>query len=163
MGRHDLYAEARALRYILRDLRRVVEHAADKRRHELAWIVALEPRRFVGDKRIGCGMGLIERIGREGRHIVEDIIGGLFVYSALHRALALNRAVLVDKSVYEIMALALHDVVLLFRHGAADYIRPAVGVARKGAEYLHNLLLIYHTAVSDLEYALEHRGLVAYF
>ena len=56
MGRHDLYAEARALRYILRDLRRIVEHAADKRRHELAGIVALEPRRFVGDKRIRCCM-----------------------------------------------------------------------------------------------------------
>ena len=61
------------------------------------------------------------------------------------------------------MAFALHDIVLLFRHGAADDIGATVGIARKSAEYLHDLLLIDHTAVSDFEYTLEHRGLVAYF
>ena len=65
MRRHDLNTEARALRDIFGNFRRIVEHAANERRHELAWIMALEPRRCIGDKGIGGGVGFVERIGRK--------------------------------------------------------------------------------------------------
>ena len=65
IGRHDLDTEARALRDIFGNFRRIIEHAADESRHELAGIMALEPRRCIGNKGIGGGVGFVERIGRE--------------------------------------------------------------------------------------------------
>ena len=62
---YDLDTEARALRDIFGNFRRIIEHTADESRHELAGIMALEPRRCIGNKGIGGGVGFVERIGRE--------------------------------------------------------------------------------------------------
>ena len=41
MRRHDFYAELVAFSYILRDLGRIIQHAAEQSRHKLAGIVTL--------------------------------------------------------------------------------------------------------------------------
>ena len=148
--RQDGNMNPAALCNIARNLTRTVEHAREKRSHKLAWVMAFQPCRLISNISIGGGMRFIEGVRCKGGHLIKELVGNFFIHAPLDCSLTLHRAILMDQSIYEIFALLLHDLMLLFGHGAAHNIRAAIGVARQLAEDLHHLLLIDHTAVGDI-------------
>lgn len=75
--RQQADAQLAALGDVLRDLRRVVEHGGQQRRHVFVRVVALHIRRAVGHDGIGHRVRLVEGIAREGKDLVIDRVGGL--------------------------------------------------------------------------------------
>ena len=113
--------------------------------------MTFEIRRLICDIGICRRMGFVESIGGKGGHIVKYLIGNLCRYSPFDAAVALNASVLTHHTVNKVFAFLFHYVVLFFGHCTANYICPSVGITRKRAEYLHYLLLIYHTAVGNFK------------
>ena len=161
MRRQHVDAQTAALGDIDGELVLVVEHARQQRRHIFARIVAFEPSGLIGNGGVGGGVGLVEGIGGKALHLAENRRSGGFVHTAAHTALHHDIAVVVGESADKDLALALHDVMLLFAHGAAHDVRSAEAVAGKLAEDLHDLLLIDDATVGHLEDALQARMLVA--
>ena len=93
-------------------------------------------------------MGLVECVGCKISHFVEYLVSN----SAVNTVFA--------APVNKIASLLLHNIVLFFAHGTTHNISPAVRISCQGTEYLHNLLLIHHTAVGVPEYGLQHRGVI---
>ena len=151
-----------ALCNIAGNLTRTVEHAREKRSHKLAWVMAFQPCRLISNISIGGGMRFIEGVRCKGGHLIKELVGNFFIHAPLDCSLTLHRAILMYQSIYEIFALLLHDLMLLFGHGAAHNIRAAIGVARQLAEDLHHLLLIDHTAVGDIQNILQQRRFIAH-
>ena len=92
-------------------------------------------------------MGLVEGVAGEVQDLVIDAVGHVLGYAAGHGALDAAALVAVDEG----HALGVDDLVLLFRHGAADHVRLAQGEAREAAEDLDDLLLVDDAAVGDLQ------------
>ena len=55
----------------------MLQHGVHHRGHELGGEFQLQPRRLHGDQRVGRGVGLVEGVGREGGHLVEQSGGGV--------------------------------------------------------------------------------------
>ena len=155
--RQELYAHVAALGDILGDLRAVVEHAREQRRHILARIVAFHIRRAVGDEGVGNGVCFIEGVVRKINDLVVNAARNVFRYAVGDAAGNVPRGIAVDEG----DALGVDDGVLFLAHGAADDVRLTERVSGKLPEHLLHLLLIDHTAVGDAEDRLELRVLVA--
>ena len=104
-------------------------------------------------------MGFIKGILGEIHHLIIDVVGNRLAYPL--RYTAGNPFFLI--AVYEVLPLLLHDRLLLLAHGTPYKIGPAKGIASKVTHYLHNLLLVYYTAVGDVEYGLQIGVAVFYF
>ena len=131
----------------------VLQNACHERRHIITEIMAFQVGGLVRDERIRGGMALVEGIGREALHLVEDLVGDCLrdaVRQTPHTAVGILR------TVQENLALADHLLMLLFRHVPAHNIRTPVAVARQLPADLHDLLLIDDTAVGFAEDALKH-------
>ena len=161
VGRQNVDAEAAALCGIGSELVLTIEDAGKQRRHILARIVAFEPRRLIGNRSIGGGVGLIEGIGGKALHLTEHGSGCSLVNTAAHAALHYHIAVFVGHTVDKNGAFALHDVMLFLAHGAAHDVCSAEAIARQLTEYLHDLLLINNAAISDVENPPEPLMLIA--
>ena len=146
--RQYLYAHLSRFIYILRDFSGVVLHGSHEGSHKLRGVIVFKIRRPVGHNSICRGMGLVEGVFCEIRHLVVDLVRNSFRYPV--RNAAFNAFFLV--SVDEILALALHYGSFFLGHGTADKVAPAVAVARKVAHYLHYLLLVYNTPVRRRKY-----------
>jgi hypothetical protein len=115
--------------------------------HELDAEVRLQIRGLVGDHRVRGRVALVEAVGRERLHLVEDrdrslAVGGPMRLRALEEAVALRR----------------HLLRLLLAHGAAEVVGVAERVAGERLRDLHHLLLIDDDAVGVGEDRLE-RGM----
>ncbi len=87
-------------------------------------------------------MGLVEGILGKGRHFVENAVSHLRRDPVCHCAGTFHCPILPALAVNEVLPFCLHDVHLLFAHGLADQVRPAVGVPCQRPEHLHHLFLI---------------------
>ena len=132
-----------------------VEHGGE----ELHRPVELQPGRPHGDDAVGRGVGLVERVGGESGHLVEDGGGHLCGDAPADGAGNGHHAVL-RQAVDEDLPFLGHDVVLFLGHGAANEVAAAVGVAGQVPHDLHHLLLVNHAAVGDAEDGLQQRVLV---
>ena len=119
-------AETGTFIYILNYFACVIKKACKKRRKKFAGIMAFQPRSLIGNISIGCGVSFIESIGSKRYHFVKDFIGGFFICTAPDSALTDDIAVFINNSVNKICALFKHNIMLLFAHGAPDYISSAV-------------------------------------
>ena len=109
-----------------------------------------------------CGrMRLIERIWSERWHIVENAVGNFGRYSAPYASVARISTVGIFQSVYKILPLLLHYLVLFLWHSSSYNVCSSERISRKFPEYLHNLLLIYHTAVSNIKNIFKLRRLIS--
>ena len=116
-------------------LGRGIEHAGQRGGQQLARIMAFEPRRLERDKRIGGGVGFVERVVGKRRHLVKQRLR-----HALCNAVRFGAG-------KEVFALFFHHVPFFLCHRAPHQVGGAVGIARHFAADLHHLLLIDHTAV----------------
>ena len=116
-------------------------------RQELGRIVALQPGRLISDDRVGCRMGFIERVSRETRHFVEDLVGDLLGHPVADAAGHVDGTVLVQLAVDEVLSFLRHDVRLFLGHGAAHQVGAAVGVPAQFTDDVHDLLLVDDAAV----------------
>ena len=143
-----------AILRIRRDLAAVGRDGVEQGGEELHRVMALEPAGAHGDNAVSRRVGFVEGIGGEGRHLVEKLAGDFGAHAVAHTARHDDLPVLLQ-TVDEDFALLGHDVVLLFRHGAPHEVASAIRIARKIAHNLHDLLLIDHAAVGDVENRLE--------
>ena len=127
----------------------VVHIAVDHGGQELHGEIALEIGRPVGGHGVAGSVGFVEGVGSEVHHLVEDMVRHLLLDAPFHGPFHAVRAV------DEILPLPGHHVVLLLAHGPADDVGSAQGVAAQGADNLHDLLLIDHTAVGGGEDGLQ--------
>ena len=88
-------------------------------------------------------MGLVKCIFCKVNHLIVDVVGRLLINPILHTAL--NALLLI--AVHEIMAFLFHDRGLLLTHGPAHQVAPSHGVSGQVTHDLHDLLLVYDTAV----------------
>ena len=101
-------------------------------------------------------MRLVERVICKIHDLIKDGFRRLLIHAALHRAV--NAQLLIAEN--EVGALFFQLLHLLFGHRTAHHVRLAERIARHHAEYLHDLFLIDHTAVGDVQNILEQRMLV---
>ena len=73
-------------------------------------------------------MGFVESIGSKIHHLIENLFRCFLADAAPKRTVHLDFAIL-DYAVDEIYPFALHDIVLLLAHGAADKVASAEGIA----------------------------------
>ena len=135
-------------------------------------VISLVESRFVREHRIRRRVRLVERVFRKALHLVEDIVGDVFVYPERERSGDRGLRLFFDHSgrgidrlfrrcaVQEYVALSGHDVGLLLAHRAAQYVRRPERITRERLHDLHDLFLIDKTAVSHVEYRFEQRMLV---
>ena len=134
-----------ALGDILGDLARRIEHRGHERRHILAWIVVLEPRRLVRDDSVADGMRLVEGIVGEVIHLVVDAFGHADGDAVGLAAADIARGVAVN----ERAALFFNVFDLLLGHGPAHHVCLPEGIPAQLAEDLNDLLLIQDAAVGN--------------
>ncbi len=114
-------------------------------------MIALEPCGFDANDRISGGVGLVEGIGRKSSHLVINLRGNFLRNAIADAAGYVNGAVFIELAVDEVFALLRHDLVLFLRHRTADKVASTVAVASQITDNLHDLLLIDHATVGDLE------------
>ena len=119
----------------------VVHIAVDHGGQELHGEIVLEIGRPVGGHGVAGGVSLVEGVGSEVHHFVEDMVRHLLLDAPFHGPLHAVGAM------DEILPLTSHHVVLLLAHSPADDVGTAQGVAAQGTDDLHDLLLIDHAAV----------------
>lgn len=107
-----------AILRVFRDLAAVGGDGVEQGGEELNGVMLLEPARSHGDHAVSRRVGFVERIGSERRHFVKQLAGDFRADAVAHTARNDDLAVLLQ-AVDEDFALLCHDVVLLFRHGAA--------------------------------------------
>ena len=78
-------------------------------------------------------MGFVERVACKALHLIKDRDRDLAADSAAQAALNDNISVVIGKTVDEHLALALHNVVLLFAHSPADDVSASEAVTREGS------------------------------
>ena len=117
-----------------------------RRGEEFVRIMRLQPRRLIGEQRIGRSMALVEAIACEFIDQVEQLIRGLGV-DAIMLAAALDEGI----------ALRVHLRLDLLAHRAAQQVCAAETVAGEDLRRLHHLLLIDEDAVGFGEDAFEQR------
>ena len=98
--------------------------------HELRRVVGLQPGRLVGDQAVGCGVGFVERVAREGLHLIKQVLGELVLHAIGLRAS------------HEIAAHLGHFCLVLLAHGLAQNVRLAEAEAGQLPGDLHHLLLV---------------------
>ena len=143
---------------ILQKLNGIVTHRGEKSCHEVQRIVAAEPCRFIGHHCIRCGMGLVEGIAGEVRHLIKEavchLLGNAICHTTWHHHRILLRGGL---SMDKILPLLCHDRGLLFGHGTAYQIRPSHRIPGQAHNDLHNLLLIDDASVGRRKDGLQFR------
>ena len=126
----------------------VLHVLGQKRRHELHRIVGLEVGGVVGDQGVGGRVGLVEAVGGEHLHQVEDPAGLLDVELVLFRPGD------------ELLPLLGHLLGLLLPHRPAQQVGAAEAVAGQDLGDEHDLLLVDDDPVGVLEDRLELREVV---
>ncbi len=107
-------------------------------------------------------MGFVECIGSKGTHFIKNLVRDFFRNAVSDCARKLKISVFVKFSVDEVFPFLRHNVKLFFAHGTAHKVCASIGITRKLADYLHNLLLIHDTAVSYVQYRLQKRRFIRY-
>ena len=133
------------------DFAGVAVYAVQHRRHELHRIVPFQPGGLHGHHTVGRGVGFVESVAGESDHLVIELVRHVFRHPVAHAAGHGHVAVLVLQAIDEDLPFRLHDLVFLFRHGAAHQVAPAVAVARQIPHDLHDLLLIHHAPISHVQ------------
>ena len=170
VGRQDLKAVVAQDRQILLHLFGVGDAVVDDRGEQLDLVISFVESGLIGQHRIGGGVRLVERVLGEARHLVEDLVGGIFVDDAdLDRAgdarfgkpdeSAVGRIFrrFGRRAVEEDLALRLHDLGFFLAHRAAQHVRRPERIACQQLSHLHDLFLIDETAVCHLENGSEQR------
>ena len=121
----------------------------EQRGHELDRMVRLQPGRLIRDQSIRGGMALVERVGRELLHRIEELGRELHVDAVPGAALD------------EAAALLRHEVGLLLPHRAAEQIGAAERIPAQHLRDLHHLLLVDDHPVGVAQDGLEARVRVA--
>ena len=128
----------------------VVAFHGHRRGEELDRVVRLEPGGLIGEQRVGGGVALVEAVGGELGHRVEDRVGELG-----------DRCPRATAPVDEGLALGVHLGLDLLAHGAAQKIGTAQRVAGELLGDLHHLFLVDDDAVGLLQDRLEQRVQIA--
>ena len=170
VGRQDLKAVVAQDRQILLHLFGVGDAVVDDRGEQLDLVISFVESGLIGQHRIGGCVRLVERVLGKSRHLVEDLVGGIFVDDAdLDRAgdarfgkpdeSAVGRIFrrFGRRAVEEDLALRLHDLGFFLAHRAAQHVRRPERIAGKQLSHLHDLFLIDETAVCHLENGSEQR------
>ena len=100
--------------------------------HELHRIMRLQPRRVIGQQRVGRGVRLVEAVAGELLHVVKDLSGASLGEAFLRGAFG------------EGGALLSHLGGVLLAHRAAQQVSSTERVAADDIGDLHHLLLIDH-------------------
>ena len=132
---------------ILRHLWRCVQHAGQQGRHIFLRIMAFHIRRLIRYHRIANSMCFIKRIIGKVHNLIKNRLRRLFIYAALDGAVNAQFLVAVD----EVGAFFCQLLHLFLGHRAAHHIRLAKRISRQHAENFHNLFLIDHTAIRDIQ------------
>ena len=154
--RQQADAQLAALGDVLRDLRCVVEHGGQQRRHVFVRVVALHVRRAVGHDGVGHSVRLVEGVACKGEDLVVNFVCRPLRHAARHRAGDVPLRV----AVHEGGALGRDDGLFFLRHGAADHVRLTEREPGQLPEDLDDLLLIDDAAVGHGEDRLEHGVLI---
>ena len=113
---------------------------------------------LVGNHRITYCMGLIEGIICKIHDFIKDGFRGLFIYTPFDGTINAQFFIAIN----EVGAFLCQLLHLLFGHGTPYHIRLAQGIARQHTEYFHDLFLIDHTAIGNIQNVLEQRVLILY-
>ena len=92
-------------------------------------------------------MCFIKRIIGKVHNLIKNRLRRLFIYAALDGAINAQFLVAVD----EVGAFFCQLLHLFLGHRAAHHIRLAKRISRQHAENFHNLFLIDHTAIRDIQ------------
>ena len=101
---------------------------------------------LVCHNRIACRMWFVKCIFCKVLHLIIYLIGSLFTYAILNTAWYSVSLI----TVYEILTFLLHYIKLFLSHCSSHIITTAPRISGKVTDNLHNLLLIYHTAICRL-------------
>ena len=119
--------------------------------HEFNGIVFLQVSGLICHYRIGCGVGLVEGIGCKGHHVVEYGLRSFPGYAVSDASGDLNVSLFIQLAVDEEFLFLHHDLVLLLGHGTAHQVGSSVAVSSQVSYDLHYLLLVYETAVGNVQ------------
>ena len=136
---------------VLHHLIGVARFRGQQRGHELDRVVRFQPRRLVGQQRVGTRVGFIEAVPSKFGDQIEDALGFLW------------RNLVGAATSQELLALGGHFLALLLAHGAAQDVRLAQRKARQTVGDLHHLLLVEDDAISFLQDFLQYRQVVGDF
>ena len=114
----------------------IADIVTHRRGEEIGWIMRLEPRRLIGEQRIGRRVAFIEAIACKLVNQVKQLIG-------FRRRNLMMLGTTGDKG----LALGVHLGLDLFAHRAAQQIRATKRIAAKHLSGLHHLFLIHEHAV----------------
>ena len=121
----------------------LIAHGGQQRGHVLRRVVGLEVGRPEGHQTVAGGVGLVERVGREGLDGAPQCVHGLLgVAVVLHAA-------------PELVVLLRQDFRLLLTHGLTEAICLAGGVVGHLLRDTHDLLLVDDEAVGLIQDLLE--------
>ena len=153
--RQDRNAVGAAVLDVARRLGQIVHDAVQNGGHKGHGMMQLEPGRLHGDQPVGRRVAFVEGIAGKGGHFVVNMLGHLPGHAPADAAVDDHVAVFVHHAVHEILPLLGHHVLFLLGHGPAHQVAAAQTVARQIPHDLHDLLLIDHAAVGDLQNGLE--------
>ena len=154
--RKDLDSHLTAYGNILRYLVWHFHNGRHQRSHEFYRIVIFQICSLVGNHRISGSVRLIESILRKVCHLIVDLVCDLLGNAVGDTA----RNPLFHISVNEILALFCHNRSFLLGHGTAHQVASSKSIACKITDDLHNLLLVYDTAIGRLQDGLHLRAVI---
>ena len=138
-------------------LREASHEAVHQGRHEGNRMIMPQPGRLVSHHRIGGRMGLVEGVGREVHHFVEQLIRCFFIHAVAQRTGDEHLAGFIGLTVNESAAFRVHHFFFLLRHGPANQVRAPQGITGDVPDNLHYLFLVDHAAVGDVQDGLQQR------
>ncbi len=101
-------------------------------------------------------MGPVKCILCKIHHLIKDMVCNLFRNSILNTARNVFFFIAIDKA----LPFLNHNRCLFLRHSSANQVTPPIAVARKVPNDLHNLFLVYDTAISRRKNRLQLRTFV---
>ena len=139
---------------IFRYLSGIINHGGHQCRHEFQRVIIFQVSGLVRNHRITGGMGFIESVFGKIHHFFINGPRHLLRYSVIHTA----RNAFFFISVNEIGSFFFHDGLFFLTHGTAHQVASAHGIPAQITHDLHNLFLVYNTAVGRLQDRLKLRA-----
>ena len=102
-------------------------------------------------------MRFVESIFGKLCHFIKYFVGGCLINSIAHATWNHYIAVLVHLPMDENFSFFCHHIQLFLSHGTAHQIGSTCRIARQITHNLHDLLLIHHTAIRDIQNRLQCR------
>ena len=141
---------------ILSHLVRHFYNGCHKCRHKFHRIIIFQKSRLIRNHRIRSRMRFIERILCKIDHLIVDLVCNLLRNTICNAA----RNALCFISVNKVLALFFHDGGFFLGHRTAPQVASSKRVTRQITYDLHNLLLIYDTAICRLQNRLQLRAVI---